>query len=526
MPIERPPESRAGGGRRTVALWLVAVATLALLLPMARAASLLRREASRTAGLSEHLAATTTALADTGAALGGLQQELAVAQATASVLNGIGAAVDSRHVDWPSVLDSIAAHDPDWLGITSLTQEGRLLKVQGEAAEDTAVVEYVDRLDASGLFARVSVQSIESFAGTPIATPQATAAPGAGATPGATSAATAAPGDPFEAEDGVGSLIVPGAPQVRTFHAAGDVDRARLTCKSGRTYRVRTENLAASVDTALTVRLGWLVAANDDVAHGILSSEVVVSAPTGADQEAHIEVTNRGVSGPGQSYTLIVEEVLATPTATQAAPAPTATAAPTPLPTPTFDLRDALEPDEVPPAIAVGTPMLRSFYPEGDVDRALLAGQPGRTYRVYTYGLAPDVDTFLAVRADGAVHVNDDVAPGDPASEVVVHLGAGSQGQVLIEVSNRGRSGAAQSYRLGVEDVAAQAAPAPTAALEGAPKPTVVLPGAQSMGPWDGPTSGQRWAARQVLVGEGAVSQAPLIGSRVRFVLLLELKTP
>jgi Tfp pilus assembly protein PilN len=526
VPLERPRGAALGAGRRVAAVWLVAAAIAALVLPITRASSLLSREAARSAGLADSLAATTTALADPSAELSGLQEELAVARATASVLDGIGDAVASRHVDWPAVLLSVGAHDPERLAVTSLTQEGRLLKVQGEAVEDAAVVEYVDRLEASGLFARVSVQSIESFAGTPVATAQATATSGA-TTPqaGAVPTVTAPPGDAFEAEDGVGSLIVPGAPQARTFHAAGDVDRARFTAKSGRTYRVRTEDLAASVDTALTVRLGWLVAANDDVAPGVLASEVVVSAPPGADQEAHVELTNRGVSGPGQSYRLVVEEVLASPTATPSVLAPTATDAPTPQPTPTFDLRDSLEPDDPPPPIAVGASQLRSFYPDGDMDRALLAGQPGRTYRVYTHGLAPDVNTFLAVRVDGAVHLNDDARPGDLSSEVLVSVGEGGLGQVLIEVTNRGRSGPAQWYRLAVEDVTAQLQPFSTP--DGvAPKPTVAFPGARSMGPWDGQPTGRQWAARQASVERSGETPALLLGSRVRFVLLLELKTP
>ena len=540
-------EERPEGARRTrAALWLTAAAVISLLLPIYRVSRLALGEAARLEGQAARLAATVTAKAN-DPAIAALQQELSAARTISESLQGVRQAVAVRYVDWAAVLGAVGQYDPAHLALTSLAQEGTRLKVQGTASDDTAVVAYVDRLEASGLFIRVSVESIESVGGTPLpAVALRTPSPAPAATstpqPSARPTSPALLGDAYEPTDDVGSLMVPGATQVRTFHVPGDVDRARLVAKAGRTYRAYTDALQVGVDTTVTVHVGWMVLTNDDQRAGVLASEVIFTTPAGPDVEAIIEVTNRGVAGDQQHYSLVLAEIVPTPTPTgvpptaappQATPASTATLVPTVAATPTFDLRDPFEPDDDPQVfIAVGEVQMRSFHPVDDVDRVLLAAQPGHVYRVTTFGLAPDVDTFLAVRANGTVYVNDDKTPGEAASEVSFEVLPGNVDPAIIEVTNRGRYGPAQWYRLALEELTPTVTPTPTEMPTSTPTPSPTLSAALS-----GPSNGQgygRWFAVQPLaralhaarVQPAAIAYPEALAlaePRVRFVLILEI---
>jgi hypothetical protein len=248
------------------------------------------------------------------------------------------------------------------------------------------------------------------------------------------------------------------------------------------------------VDTLLTVYLGDQVYENDDRQAGDLSSAILLAPYHAYDVEAMIVVSNRGEYGPSQAYTLLVHEIVPTPTTTLPAtvaptgtaspsstpitptatpttaptlaatgtstPTPTLTQAPSITPTPTFDLRDAQEPDDYAPRpIVVGQTYNYNFYPDYDIDRASFVTQSGRRYRIYTSNLALDVDTQISVQVGGAIYANDNRTTGDLSSEVVID-GNGSQAQILV--LNRGRYGAGQWYRLTVEDLPPEPTVTPT----------------------------------------------------------------
>ncbi len=228
----------------------------------------------------------------------------------------------------------------------------------------------------------------------------------------------------------------------------------------------------------VVVRLDGWAYANDDEQPGMLTSSVLIHAPADRDAEALLEISNRGVYGPAQTYTVNVEEVLTTPT-----PSPAPTLSPTPQPTPTFDLRDGHEPDDQSPTIIEpGESQTHSFYPDGDVDRLSFLAQGHKAYRVYTEGLAPDVDTFLYVRVGADSYVHDNVGENDPRSEVCIEIGDTENVTVIIEVSNRGRYGPAQWYRIAVEEIDPVPTCTPTPTMTPVPgdavasSPTLTMP--------------------------------------------------
>ena len=141
---------------------------------------------------------------------------------------------------------------------------------------------------------------------------------------------------------------------------------------------------------------------------------------------------------------------------TQPLPKATAPLLPTPgytaMATP--DVRDLYEPDgDAPKELATGlmNRQLHSFYPDGDIDRVKFMARAGRSYRVFTWGLSPLIDTVLVVDTGGTIYTNDDREPGDPSSEVSFRVDRDVQ--AIVEILNRGQYGPGQWYRITVEDV-------------------------------------------------------------------------
>jgi hypothetical protein len=137
---------------------------------------------------------------------------------------------------------------------------------------------------------------------------------------------------------------------------------------------------------------------------------------------------------------------------------------------------DAYEPDELdPPWIADGETQDRSFYPEGDLDRARLYVKAGHWYEVQTHGLGSLVDTVLTVEVSGTVYEDDDDGPEPLASRILFH--APTDGEALITLTNRQAVyGPAQTYQLTAGETAVPTAtPAPTRSPT-APLPTATPP--------------------------------------------------
>jgi len=454
---------------RALALWLAFLGLTVLMGPIYLTGTYAKKETTRLASTIQEVEATLTAIAQPDATTQALHQALNESVISAEQMEMVAQQLQEGDIDWADVMSILSNYDPRRLVLTSLSQEGNRITLVGLATDEEAVVGYVRNLEKSALFSQVTLQSMKATerADAPF-TSGATRQPagttreptGTAATPSIVPSATPSPtvapttGDKFEPDQGQSPIVLPGQPQQHTFDPDGDRDYVRFVAKQGRSYRILTSDLAYGVDTSLLVHLDGWVYANDDEQPGMLSSSLVIHAPSGNDQEALIEISNRGVYGPEQFYIISVEEVLVTPT-----PSSTPTVPPTPSPTPTFDLRDGHEPDEATPAfIQPGESQSRSFYPEGDVDRATFTAQGQRAYRVYTYGLAPDVDTFLCVRVGPDVYVHDSVGEDDASSEVHFQVTGHDDVSVIVEVSNRGRYGPAQWYHIGVEEVA----PAPT----------------------------------------------------------------
>ncbi|MBC7236158.1 MAG: PilN domain-containing protein [Chloroflexi bacterium] len=201
----------------------------------------------------------------------------------------------------------------------------------------------------------------------------------------------------------------------------------------------------------------------------------------------------------------------------------------TPLARRTTEARDPYEVDDVQPVnLAVGTPQERTFFPYYDIDMVTFTAKAGRSYRIATQNLGPEVDTVLTVQLGDRVYMNDDRAPGTLESEVLLrHSGDQDQPAVVI-VSNRGAYGQDQTYLLTVNLLEAEPTPSvvpgPLSLLAGAtpapggigsPTPSPTTKPAEPLSA-DGSRgdSGAKVLLRERLGGDGGVSAWPQSGMR------------
>jgi len=323
----QPPRQRTPG---TILLWVIAAGLCVALIPLLLITARMRDEAT---GLQATLTVVQQAMTSVPTPAPDVQQlatALAQVQDQAGQIQAIYPTLVAPRPDWRAVMAAINNYDPNQIALASLTQTGNQIEISGWAVNDTAVAAYSQRLEASGRFARVVIQSMHVVAApTATATPPQT--PTVTATPSPTPSATPNAQDAFEPDDVQPRPIFLGQPQVHTFFPNGDTDTVTFLAKAGRTYRVYTTDLAPGVDTVLAVIVGSLTYTNDDVSAGTLRSEIVFQAG-GADANVVARVTNREAYGSDKRYTLAVEEIVLTPTPT---PSPTATPTPTSTPTAT-----------------------------------------------------------------------------------------------------------------------------------------------------------------------------------------------
>jgi len=139
---------------------------------------------------------------------------------------------------------------------------------------------------------------------------------------------------------------------------------------------------------------------------------------------------------------------------------PTAAQAQTPQP-------DPYEPDELnPPWIGNDEVQARSFYPDGDLDKARFRVKAGHWYDVHTRSLAPLVDTALTVELEGAVYRDDD-GGSEPLASRITFQAPGTGDAFITIVNSQGVYSTAQTYELYAGEI-----PSPTPTATNTPLPT------------------------------------------------------
>ncbi len=376
--------------RSTLLLWLVAASLLVFFLPLYLFSASVSEDAK---GLDADLGFIRTALTQVPTAVPAIARLLTPIAQTQAQLNQIATVyptVAATRPNWPVLMATIGNYDPNQISLASITRTVNSLVITGRANSDAAVTAYAHSLEQSRLFSQVVVQSIHTTFITPtVALTRTNANPPILAT--APSAAVARPTlyvvnsapppqsnpptavavsqptalapaatpdlrDSFEPDDAQPQPIALGQPQTHNFYPTNDVDNVSFLAKAGHYYHVYTTALAPGVDTNLAVRIGGLVLSNDDVRPGTLSSDVVIQN-TGPDTTAVATISNRGMYGSDKTYQIVVEEVIATPTATPTNTS-TPTATPTPMPTSTLAPTPTQTSSPTPTSTSTATPTL------------------------------------------------------------------------------------------------------------------------------------------------------------------------
>lgn len=261
--------------------------------------------------------------------------------------------------------------------------------------------------------------------------------------------------------------------------AIGNYDPAQITLMSLSRSENRVTLNGQAIDDASAVAYARMLESSSLFSRVIVQSIQLVATPVVTPT-----ATMTATVTPVRTATP-VPTFPANPTMTRAPVPPTSTqvptsvpASPTSTPSSTPDLRDAYEPDNVTPSnIALSQSQLHNFYPNNDVDLATFLAKSQRYYRVYTFDLAPGVDTNLDLQVGDQFLTNDDARPGSLYSEIIFQ-NTGPDAMALITVTNRGQYGSDKWYKLFVEEiiVAPTSAPSPTPTMTRPPTNTMVPP--------------------------------------------------
>src|SRR5581483_3183455 len=281
--------------RRTLAIWLLAIALGLVLLPLTLAtAALLDQVRALDTDLQLAVAAQTT-LPTLAPRVQALNQQLAHIQAQANQIKAVNPTLTAGNFAWGAVMSALGNYDANQIALDGLGRADGRLVLTGRAASDQAILAYVNALQQSGAFDSVVLQSVQiadSQAVTMTVAP-ASIAPTRTPTPTATLTPTPNLRDAYEPDEITAPYYYLGQIQNHTFFPGNDIDHVVFLAKAGRYYRVATQNLAVGVDTVLDIDVGGSSFSNDDAKPGSLYSEIIFAAPA-TDTLVSITITNRG----------------------------------------------------------------------------------------------------------------------------------------------------------------------------------------------------------------------------------------
>ncbi len=198
------------------------------------------------------------------------------------------------------------------------------------------------------------------------------------------------------------------AAQAHNFCPASDADWVKFTATAGKTYVLRTTNLAFAADTLLTLYASdgtTLIAENDDFGY-TSASRVVWQPTTSGDYYARVTHVNPVANGPNTQYALLIQEGYCQP-----------------------DNQDSGDGDNGPGDATIaatnGVSQTHNFCADpldlnlGDQDWLRVDGVAGGNYQVVTTGLGPNSDPVLELYgSDGSTQLltNDDRGDGRSAT--------------------------------------------------------------------------------------------------------------
>lgn len=152
---EAPP---AEHGR--LVMWLVVLGIALLFLPLGLLTMQLRMERlaleEEVSALTDSASVTPTPDPDSE----DLRSRLLILREVETTLHSLQTTLQDQRQEWPPVMAALLGYDFRQIELTRIAQTDGLLLVEGRAADEDAVLAYVNSLREEGLFRRVQVQSI------------------------------------------------------------------------------------------------------------------------------------------------------------------------------------------------------------------------------------------------------------------------------------------------------------------------------------------------------------------------------
>lgn len=167
--FELPPEDdelEEEGGSSVTRLvpWLIIVAAALLFVPLYFGAAAIDDDITPLSTEASALATTLTAPPLVPIAEQTLSVELLDLRSQFRVIGDMPATMVAGHVDWPGIMSTVHAYDADQIRLTGFVNQGWLLTLNGEAVQESSVLDYVAKLQKSGFFTQVRVQTIKMSA--------------------------------------------------------------------------------------------------------------------------------------------------------------------------------------------------------------------------------------------------------------------------------------------------------------------------------------------------------------------------
>jgi Tfp pilus assembly protein PilN len=158
---EEIEEAEQPGKRsRRIALWLAIFGVSTLFLPlMAINSTIVTAQATLQPQIEDYLATLTTT-PSVDPEFQTLSDTLLETRSQIAILENVSATLVASQIDWPQIMLSLRNYDAENTHLTTFSHDNGHIVVSGEASAESAVIDYAARLDYSGYFERVAIQSI------------------------------------------------------------------------------------------------------------------------------------------------------------------------------------------------------------------------------------------------------------------------------------------------------------------------------------------------------------------------------
>jgi Tfp pilus assembly protein PilN len=159
-PVETEGEAESPPRGSRLASWLIILGLGVLFLPLYLIASTIKDTSAQLQTELNQLQATLSFTPPPDPSEEALTSTLVYVRQENSALESLQGTLVAMHINWPSIMAVIAAHDPSLLRITAITQTATTITIGGQAHDPGVISAYADMLRASNLFGDVAVGSI------------------------------------------------------------------------------------------------------------------------------------------------------------------------------------------------------------------------------------------------------------------------------------------------------------------------------------------------------------------------------